>query len=60
MTLNNRNHIYRPVEATSDGESVRVEREVVLPGPGAARIGVEACGACHGDVVGVTNLRALS
>lgn len=56
MTLNNRNHIYRPVEVTSDGESCGLNAKSSYLARGEKRIGVEACGVCHGDGVDVTNL----
>jgi propanol-preferring alcohol dehydrogenase len=47
---------YRAVQATEDGAFALVERELTDPGPGQARIAVEACGVCHTDAVGVHNL----
>ncbi|WP_210435076.1 hypothetical protein [Saccharopolyspora sp. ASAGF58] len=35
--------------ATAGGPFEIVEREIPRPGPGHARIAVDACGVCHSD-----------
>jgi propanol-preferring alcohol dehydrogenase len=49
---------YRAVQVTGTREFSLVDRELVLPAPGQARIRVEACGVCHSDVLAVEGLRA--
>jgi len=44
---------YRAVQVTKPRSLEVVEREVTTPGPGQVRIGVEACGVCHSDVLTV-------
>src|ERR1700738_1131790 len=45
---------YRAVEVAAPGTLRVVERQVSEPGPGQARIRVEACGICHTDAATVT------
>jgi len=49
---------YRAVQVTGTREFALVDRELVPPAPGQARIKVEACGVCHSDVLAVEGLRA--
>ena len=47
---------YRVVQATKRGKLEIAERPLVDPGPGQARIRVEACGVCHSDALAVEGL----
>ena len=47
---------YRVVQATKRGKLEIAERPLVDPGPGQARIRVEACGICHSDALAVEGL----
>jgi len=47
---------YRVVQATQRGTLEIAERPLVDPGPGQARLRVEACGVCHSDALAVEGL----
>ena len=44
---------YRAVQVTEPGKLNLVELPIREPGPGQARVRVEACGVCHSDVATV-------
>ena len=39
------------IEAKADADFEIVEWEIPQPGPGQVKIRVQACGACHSDVL---------
>ena len=41
--------MYKAIQVTKPGEFATVMKPLVDPGPGQARIRVEACGVCHSD-----------
>jgi alcohol dehydrogenase, propanol-preferring len=48
---------YRAYQVTGQRQFELVERELLAPEPGHARIRVDSCGVCHSDVLAVEGLR---
>jgi alcohol dehydrogenase, propanol-preferring len=49
---------YRAYQVTGQRQFELVERELLAPQPGHARIRVDSCGVCHSDVLAVEGMRA--
>jgi alcohol dehydrogenase, propanol-preferring len=49
---------YRAYQVTGQRQFELVERELLAPRPGHARIRVDSCGVCHSDVLAVEGMRA--
>ena len=48
---------YRAYQVTGRRQFQLVDRDLVAPAPGQVRLGVQSCGVCHSDALGVAGLR---